>query len=571
MYIETVPNRNSPPAILLRESYRKDGKVVKRTLANLTKWPGHIVEGLRHLLKGTPLVSPDTLFEIKASTPHGHVAAVLGTIRRLALDKTISSASCRKRDLVLAMISERLLHPCSKLATTRLWHTTTLAEELGVGDADENELYEAMDWLLERKDRIEDALARHHLEDGAMVLYDISSSYYEGSTCSLARYGHNRDKKEGRRIIVYGLLTDEHGCPVAVDVYPGNTGDPTTVADQVEKIRGRFGLKNVILVGDRGMLTQTNIDKIKEAPGMGWITALRSAAIRKLLSEGTLQLSLFDKQNLAEIRSPDFPGERLVACFNPLLQQDRRRTREELIEATQKNLLRVSKEIARHTKNPLSDKDIGLRVGKVINAYKVAKHFRVHIKEGALTWELVQTSIDAEAQLDGIYVIRTNESAERLSGEDAVRNYKRLTQVEFAFRSLKSLDLLVRPIRHRVEDRVRAHIFICMLAYYIQWHMRQDLKELLFDDEELGEDRSSRDPVKPATPSLSAAVKKKNKQNRNGMKVHSFTTLIADLGTLCRNRCRTKNNPDAPGFSILTNVTQMQEKALKLLGVYPVR
>lgn len=571
MYIETVKNRNSPPAILLRESYREGEKIKKRTLANLTKWPSYVIEGLRAVLKGTTLVQAEEHFEIRSSIPHGHVKAVLDFIKHLGLDKIIGSVRCKERDLVVAMIAERLLKPCSKLATTRLWHTTTLAEELAITDMCEDDLYSAMDWLLKRQDKIENALAQRHLQNGSMVLYDISSSYYEGHTCPLAEFGHNRDKKAGHKIIVYGLMTDDAGCPVAVNVYPGNTGDPNTVPDQVEKLQKRFKLDQVVLVGDRGMLTQTQIDKIIDKPGMGWISALRSSSIQKLLNEKVLQMSLFDKQNLAEIASPLFPKERLIACFNPLLCDDRRRTRDELLVATEKDLQCIVKDIARRTKTPLSDKDIGLKVGKIINAHKVAKHFRVNIQNSLLTWERKEESINKEMQLDGIYVIRTSEPATAMTDENVVRNYKRLSQVEQAFRTLKGVDLLVRPIRHRTEDRVRSHIFICMLSYYVEWHMRKALGEILFVDEDLDVERLSRDPVAPAQPSEKVAKKKKTKVNENGRIVHSFRTLIAEMGTICKNICNTKSNPENQTFTLFTIASEFQDKVFELLKMYPVR
>jgi transposase len=571
MYIETVKNRNSPPAILLRESYREGEKIKKRTLANLTKWPFYVIEGLRAVLKGSPLVPAEEHFEIRSSIPHGHVKAVLDFIRHLGLDKIIGSVRCKERDLVVAMIAERILEPCSKLATARLWHTTTLAEELDVTDMCEDDLYTAMDWLLKRQDKIENDLAQRHLQNGSLVLYDISSSYYEGHTCPLAEFGHNRDKKAGHKIIVYGLMTDDGGCPVAVNVYPGNTSDPNTVPDQVEKLQKRFELDQVVLVGDRGMLTQTQIDKVVDKPGMGWISALRSSAIQKLMNEKVLQMSLFDKQNLAEITSPLFPNERLIACFNPLLCADRRRTRDELIAATEKDLQCIVKDIARRTKTPLSDKDIGIKVGKIINTHKVAKHFRVNIQNGLFTWERKEESINKEIQLDGIYVIRTSEPATVMTAENVVRNYKRLSQVEQAFRTLKGIDLLVRPIRHRTEDRVRSHIFICMLSYYVEWHMRKALGEILFVDEDLDVERLSRDPVAPAQPSETVAKKKKTKVNKNGTIVHSFRTLIAEMGTICKNICSTKSNSENQTFTLFTKASEFQDKVFEMLKMYPVR
>jgi len=567
MFIDIVPNRKSPPAILLREAWREGQKVRKRTVANLTDWPREKVETLRRLLKNEPLMAPEEAFAIEQSLPHGHVEAVLGTIRKLGLDRLISSTRCRERDLVMAMMAERLIHPCSKLATTRLWHSTTLAEELGVGDADEDDLYEAMDWLLARQEGVEKKLAARHLSEGSLVLYDVTSSYYEGRSCPLARFGHDRDGKKGRPIIVYGLLTDGSGRPVAVEVYSGDTGDPSTVADQAEKLRHRFGLSHLVLVGDRGMLTETQIEKLRVYPGLGWISALRSAAIRDLVESGSLQMSLFDQRDLAEIRSPEYPTERLVACFNPLLAEERKRKRQALLEATGKELERISKQVARRTKKPLGKDEIGKKVGKVIDCFKVGKHFTVTIEEDRFSFVRNEEKIDREEALDGIYVIRTSEPAERLSAEDAVRSYKNLTQVERAFRSLKGIDLLVRPIWHHTEDHVRAHIFLCMLAYYVEWHMRKALAPLLFDDEELDGNRKRRDPVKPAQSSESAKKKKALRLTSEGLVVQSFDTLLMELGTRCRNRCRIKSDPKGPTFHQLTEKSSLQERAFQLLGL----
>jgi len=567
MFIDIVPNRKSPPAILLREAWREGQKVRKRTVANLTGWPTEKVEALRRVLKNEPLVTPEEAFAIERSLAHGHVEAVLGTIRKIGLDRLISSTRCRERDLVVAMVAERLIHPCSKLATTRLWHTTTLAEELGVSDADEDDLYEAMDWLLERQEGVEKKLASRHLSEGSLVLYDVTSSYYEGRSCPLAQFGHDRDGRKGRPIIVYGLLTDGEGRPMAVEVYPGDTGDPSTVVDQAEKLRHRFGLSHLVLVGDRGMLTETQIEKLRVYPGLGWISALRSAAIRGLVESGSLQMSLFDQKDLAEIRSPEFPSERLVACFNPLLAEERKRKRQALLEATEKELDRISKQVARRTQKPLGKDEIGKKVGKVIDRFKVGKHFTLSIEENRFSFVRNEDKIGREEALDGIYVIRTSEPKERLSAEDAVRSYKNLTQVERAFRTLKGIDLLVRPIWHRTEDHVRAHIFLCMLAYYVEWHMRKALAPLLFDDEELDGNRKKRDPVKPAQPSASAKKKKNLRFTSEGLVVQSFDTLLMELGTRCRNRCRVKTDPKGLTFYQLTEKSPLQERAFQLLGL----
>ena len=565
MYVESIPNRTSPPAILLRRAWREGKKIRKRTLANLSSWPTAQIEALRKVLRGETLVSTSELFAIERSTPHGHVEAVLGTMRKLGLPALIASKPSRERDLVLAMVAERLVQACSKLATTRLWHTTTLAEELAVGDAEVDDLYAALDWLLARQARIETKLAARHLKDGALVLYDASTSYYEGRTCPLARFGNDRDGKK-LPVILYGLLTDEAGRPVAIEVYPGNTGDPTTVAEQIDKLRDRFGLAHVVLVGDRGMLTQAQIDKLKQHPGLGWISSLRSPAIRSLVDKGYLQRSLFDETNLAEIRSPDFPGERLIACFNPLLLTERRRKREDLLAATEKDLERLSREVKRRTKTPLGKAEIGVKAGRILGRFKMAKHFRLTIADGAFSWARRQDTIERETALDGIYVIRTSQPQQELPAPDAVRKYKSLAVVERAFRCFKGVDLLVRPIRHRTEDHVRAHVFLCMLAYYVEWHMREALAPLLFHDEELKTDRARRDPVAPAMPSQSARAKKATRITKDGLPLHSFQTLLAALATRCRNTARLKSDASRT-VPIVTEPTPLQLRAFKLLGL----
>jgi transposase len=570
MYIETVPNRNSRPAVLLREGWREGNKICKRTLANLSDWSQARIEALRRVLKNEPLLSPEAAFVIERSLPHGHVQALLSAIKRIGLDSLIAAKRVRERDLVLAMIVERLIHPCSKLATTRLWHSSTLAEELGVSDATEDDLYAAMDWLLRRQARIEQKLAARHLRDGAQVLYDVTSSYYEGRTCPLMKFGHDRDGKRGRPIVVYGALTDAHGRPIALEVYPGNTGDPTTVPDQVQKLRERFHLDHVVLVGDRGMLTHVQIDKLKQFPGLGWISALRSADIQQLVQGGALQLSLFDEKNLAEIVTPQFAGERLIACHNPLLAQERRRKRAELLAATEQKLAGIAREVARRKRTPLTAAEIGKKVGAVLNRFKMAKHFDTTIQDGAFAYARRAQEIEREAHLDGIYVIRTSEPQSRLSAADAVRSYKLLAQVEHAFRCLKGIDILVRPIRHRDEQRVKAHLFLCMLAYYVEWHMRKALASLLFDDEQLDEDRKTRDPVAPAKPSAQAKKKKVVRVTTDGLPIHSFETLLADLATRCRNRCRIKSDPNGAPFAHLTEPTPLQQRVFELLELLPV-
>jgi len=571
MYIDIVPNRNSPPAILLRESRREGSKVRKRTLANLSALPAKQIDLLRRSLKGEEFYTFEELFEVVRNTPHGHVEALLGTMRKLWVPELVSSRPCRQQQLVLGMIAARLLFGASKLATVRLWHTTTLPQELGIQDTDEDELYRALDWLLERQGRIEKKLAARHLTEGALVLYDVSSSYYEGTCCPLAQFGHNRDGKKGRKSIVYGVITDGQGRPVAVDVYEGNTGDPTTVSDQVEKLRKQFGLDRVVLVGDRGMLTEAQIDQLRKHRSIGWVSALRAKQIQQLAEGGAIQMSLFDEQNLAEIRTAQYPGERLVVCYNPWLAQQRARKREELLAATDRQLQKVAQAVARRTKTPMDKAEIGLKVGRVLNRYKMGKHYRLRIHKGAFSYERRPETIEREQQLDGIYVIRTSEPSERMRSEDVVRAYKGLAEVERAFRCLKGLDVRIRPIRHWNEQRVRAHIFLCLLAYYVEWHMRKALAPLLFEDEQREELRTQRDPVRTAKPSACAQRKKQRKVTSEGFPVHSFDTLLALLGTRCRNLCRSKADKTGSTFSTVTELTDHQRRALELLGLYPVR
>ena len=568
MYVDTVPNRNSRPAILLRQSRREGKRTIKTTLANMTDWPKGLVDTIRLTVCGETMVPKDAVFAIEQSVAHGHVQAVLGIIKNLGVDDLIASKACRERDLVVAMIVERIIQPCSKLATTRHWHDTTLAWELGVEDADEEDLYAAMDWVLKRQKRIENKLAKRHLSEGAVVLYDISSSSYYGHTCPLAVYGHNRD---GMKLpcIVYGLLADDAGRPVAMDVYPGNTGDPTTVPDQVNKLRKRFGLSHIVLVGDRGMLTQTQIDTLREYPGLGWISALRTEAIRELVETKALQLSIFDQQDLAEITSDEFPGERLMACYNPLLAEDRKRTRDALLEATENKLKKIQAEIARRTNKPLEAGEIGVKCGKALKQHKMAKHFMLDIKDSSLQWKRNEARVEREASLDGIYVIRTSEASQRFSAQDTVRTYKSLSLVEQAFRCLKGVDLLVRPIRHRTVDHVRAHVFVCTLAYYVEWHMRKALAPVLFQDEELDQARWTRDPVAKAEPSASVKKKKTTHVTSDGWPVQSFQTLLAKLATRCRCRCRVGNQKAHAIVYELTEPTPFQAHIFDLLGVKP--
>jgi transposase len=552
---------------LLRRSIRNGKTVTHETLGNLSHLPDHLIDIIKRSLKGETFVPAADAFKITRSLPHGHVEAVLTMIRKLGLDDLIASEPSRRRDLVVAMIAERLLFPSSKLANTRHWHDTTLAEELDVADTTEDQLYDAMDWLLERQSAIEKKLAKRHLSDGALVLYDVTSSSYEGKTCPLARFGHDRDGKTGLPIIVSGTLTDADGRPVAVQVYPGNTGDPKTVPDQVEALTKRFGLSRVVLVGDRGMLTQTQIDVLKKHPGLGWISALRSGSIRRLLADGQLIRNDLETQRLAEISSPEFPGERLVACYNPQWAEQRRQQRHELLAATQAELEALAVSVARASDRTETAAAIGVRAGKIINHSKVAKHFTLTIRDGHLGWARKDDAITNEEMLDGISVIRTSEPAERLMAADGVRSSKRLALVEQAFRSLKGIDLLVRPIHHRTADRVRAHILLCLLAYYVEWHLRQAWEPLLFEDEELSVDRRHRDPVAPARTSESARQKKKTHVTPGGLPVQSFRTLMAHLGTRCRNMCIVSADPNRTPFRQVTEADALQAEALRLIAV----
>ena len=582
MHIDIVPNRNSNPTILLRESYREEGKVKKRTLANLSKLSLDQVQLLRQVLKGEQLVRGDTLFDVVSSHQHGHVQAVLKAMKQLRFEELIASQHTRKRDLVVGMVAARILEPMSKLATTRWWHTTTLPDELGVSDASEDDLYDALDWLLNRQQRIEKKLASRHLTEGGLVLYDLSSSYFEGESCPLAARGHNRDKKKGTLQVNYGLLTDPRGCPVSISVHPGNSGDPKTLLSQVKKVRERFNIENMVLVGDRGMISQTQIDKLVKMNGVDWITALRSAQIRKLVEDGTIELSLFDERNLFEFTHPDFPLERLVVCRNPLMAEKRARTRQSLLGATMKELDKVVGMVQR---GRLKGKDkIGVRVGKVVNKYsggvvspksvttppRMAKHFSLEISEGHFSYRILEEKVGEEARLDGLYVVRTSLSKGQMSGEDAVRSYKQLSHVERAFRSMKGIDLKVRPIYHHLEGRVRAHIFLSMLAYYVEWHMQEAWRELLFSDEEQ-EAKKERDPVAPAKRSAQALKKVHSRTLDDGTEVHSFHTLLMDLATIVRNTCRRKGGrASEPMFTLTTTSSVKQTRALKLLDTITV-
>ena len=570
MYIETVPNRNSRPAILLRQGWREGKRVRKKTLANLTDWPSEKVEALRQVLKGRRLIAPEDAFTVERSRPHGHVEALLTVCRRLGLERLIAAKRCRERDRVLAMVLERLLHPASKLATTRLWHCTTLAEELGVGDDDEDDLYEAMDWLLERQERIEQRLAKRHLHEGEPVFADVSSSYYEGRTCPLMRFGYNRDRKRGKTQLVYAVLSAPGGCPVAVQAYPGNTADPNTVPDQVVKLQERFGLERVVLVGDRGLLTQVQIEHLKRHRGLGWVSALRAPQVRALVEQHALQLSLFDEQNLAEIVSPDYPGERLVACYNPLLAEERSAQARGVADHDRSGVgTGRTRGGAAYPHAPWGG---GARTqGRAgAGATQDGQHFEWEVDNARLRYQRNAERIEAEARLDGIYVLRTSEPATRLSSHDTVRTYKGLADVERWFRTLKGLEVRVRPIRHREERRVRAHLFVCLLAGYVEWHLRRAVAPLLFDDETLEAARRTRDPVAPAKPTPRAREKKARRRTDDGLALHSLDTLLAELATRCRNTCRVLSDPTAPAFSLLTEPTQTQRRVAELIEMFPV-
>ena len=572
MYIETVPNRNSPPAILLREGWRENGQVKKRTLANLTKWPPQKIDALRRVLRNEPLVGREDAFDIQRSLPHGHVAAVLGTLRTLRLDRAIAGAESPERQRTLAMIVARILDPASKLATARGLAEATardsLTETLALGETDEDDLYAAMDWLLERQGTIERRLARRHLKDGALVLYDLTSVYLEGRRCELGQRGYSRDGRRGKLQIEFGLLCNAEGCPVAVEVFDGNTADPVTVGAQIDKLKRRFGFSKVVLVGDRGMLTEARIRHDVKPAGLDWISALRGPAVRSLVESGAVQMSLFDATDLIEVRSPEYPGERLMVCRNPLLAEERARKREELLEATEALLDPIVAATKREKRRLKGADKIGVRVGKVIGRYKVAKHFELHIEEDAFGYLRKPESIAAEAALDGLYVVRTSLTEGELDAEDTVRAYKRLSAVEHAFRSLKTVDLKVRPIFHRTAERVRAHVLLCMLAYYVEWHMRARLRPLLFDDHDPGSAQAARPSiVAPAQVSEAAKAKTRSKRTAAGQPVHSFRTLLGDLATIVKNRV-VPQVPGAEPFEVLTRPTALQREAFRLLGVH---
>jgi len=572
MYVVRVPNRGSPPAILLRESYREDGKVKNRTLANLSSWPEAKIEALSRVLKGAPppAAGLDGAFEITRSLPHGHVAAVLGTARRLGLEELIDPVPSRHRDLVTAMAVAQVIAPDSKLAIARGLRDQTaassLGEVLGVGSCDEDDLYAAMDYLHGRQEQIQDALAARHLASGTLVLYDVSSAAFEGRTCPLGAIGHPKDGVRGRLQIVYGLLTSPEGIPVAIEVFAGNTGGPKTVAGQVTRVKDRFGITKVVLAGDRGMLTAARLREDVGPAGLDWITALRAPQVKKLARDGDLQLTLFDPTDLAEITSPDFPGERLVACKNPFGEAERARKRESLLKATEADLEKIAAACAR-ARAPLRGTDkIAVRVDRVLNRRKVARHFTIEITDDSIRYARNQDSIAAEAKLDGIYVLRTSVAPDDLDSDQVVSSYKALAQVERAFRAFNT-DLDIRPIRHRTQDRVRAHVFLRMLSYYITWHLQARLAPTLFtDDDKPAASAARTSPVAPAARSPRAQAKAATKHTEGDQPVHSLATLLADLGTICLNTIAPAD-PATPGFRLVTTPTPLQRQAFELLGV----
>jgi transposase len=576
MYIERVPNRNSPPAVLLRESYREAGKVRKRTLANLSKLPDAVVDNMRLVLKGAKAVNqeefPD-ICRVLRSLPHGHVAAVLGTMNKLGLPQLIEEKKSRKRDLVVAMIISRIINPSSKLATARGVRAETanssLGEILGLSKSDKDEYYEAIDWLLSKQVDLENKLASRYLESGSLILYDLTSTYLEGTECSLAAYGYSRDKKKGKLQIVFGVLCDNRGCPIAVEVFEGNRLDRQTLAQQIEKVRDRFGIKQVVWVGDRGTITNANIlDNLKATEGLDWITALTKTQIRKLAEVDSIQLGLFDEKNVVELESADYPEERLIACRNPLVAEKNGKVREELLQATEKELEKIVKATSREKRALKGADKIGVRVGKVLNKFKVGKLFEIEITEESFSDRRKEEVIAVEKALDGVYIIRTSVDPEKMDSAETVRAYKGLSKVEQAFRCLKTIDLKVRPIYHYLDHRVKGHIFLCLLAYYVEWHMREALAPILFEEEDIEEIKSS-DKSGLLTYQPSAKTKKKARCKRNieNFPVHSFSTLLKDLGTITQNKIQINLKRESVSFEKITQPTALQQKALDLLGV----
>jgi transposase len=575
MYVERIPNRNSPPAILLRESYRDGDKVKKRTLANLSDWPAAKIEALRRVLRDEAVAPTDQqALSVLRSLPHGHAAAALGTLRKLGLDRLLSQGGRQPRRevaLCIAMTVARLIDPASKLATARGLDEETaicsLGQVLDLGAVDEQELYATLDWLVGQQQRIEQVLARRHLHNGTLVLYDVTSTYFEGRTCPLAKLGYTRDGKRGKLQIVIGLLCTAEGCPVAVEVFEGNVGDPSTVQSQVDKLKQRFRLERVVLIGDRGMITEARIEETVKPAGLNFITALRAPAIRSLAEAGTIQLSLFDQRDLAEITSPDYPGERLVACRNPLLADERARKRRDLLDATERELRHIQTRVRRQKRSLRGKDKIALAVCAVVNYYKMAKHFDVTITDDDLTFERKTEQIDAEALLDGIYVLRTDLEPKTLDATATVRAYKDLANVERAFRSLKTIDLEVRPIHHRRADRVRAHVLLCMLAYHLEWHMRRALRPILFDDHDKAAALAARSSIVAKAERSDAADRKAaTRRTHDGLPVHSFRSLLADLATVTRNTMAMVQSPDATCV-LYPQLTPVQDRAFQLLGV----
>ena len=572
MYIEKVPNRNSPPAVLLRESYREGDQVKKRTLANLSKLPDDIIDNLKLALKGATLSMNEGIpnhFEVIRSLPHGHVMAILETIKKLGLDKIISEKSSRIRNLVVAMIVARIINPKSKLATARGFNSETCSQSLGqlldLEKADEDELYNALDWLLEKQEKIEKHLAIKHLESGTLVLYDVTSTYLEGNGCELGKYGYNRDKKKGKTQIVFGLLCSAKGCPIAVEVFEGNTSDGATLSGQIEKVRKGWGIENVVWVSDRGILTNSKINElVKPIEGLDYITGLTKPQIRKLAEVEVIQLGLFEQVNLVEFESEDYPDERLIACRNPFIAQKNQLQREALLEAVEKELDLIVQATQREKRALKGQDKIALRVGKVLNQFKVNKYYNLEITEEGFSYQRKLELIAQETALDGVYVLRTSLESTLMDAATTVKAYKSLSQVEEAFRCYKSIDLKVRPIYHYKGDRVKAHIFLCMLAYYVEWHLKQSLAPLLFEDEEI--DDGSLNVIK-ASRSESAQSKERKKRNQENFPVHSFRTLLEDLGTICLNTVECTIREGSYRFSKITRPTQLQQKALDLLEV----
>jgi hypothetical protein len=578
MYVTVVPNRGSPPAILLRETYREAGKVKNRTLTNLSQWKPEKIAALRAVLRDEQQLPAGGGFEIIRSLPHGHIAAALGIARRLGLDPRLKSAQLmppgapRTRLLALALIVSRLIDPAAKLATARSLDPTTaghsLGAVLGLGAVNVNELYAALDWLLAQQSTIEARLARRHLGEGTLVLYDVTSTYLEGRRCPLGQFGYSRDGKPGKPQIVFGVLCTPQGCPIAVEVFAGNTADPSTLKVQIDKLRRRFGLRRVVLVGDRGMITQARITEELQPAGLDWITALRAPQIQALAAdEGPLQISLFDERDLVEITSPDYPGERLIVCRIPALAAERGRKRGELLDATEQALCAIQTRVRRKRRPLRGAAAIGEAVGAVLNRKKMAKHFIRSITDDDFTFARNDAAIAAEVKLDGVYVLRTPVPRDALDTEATVRSYKALSTVERAFRSCKTVDLEVRPVYHWNEDRVRAHVFLCLLAYHLEWHMRQALAPLLFDDHDRAAAQARRrSPVAKATVSPAAQRKAASKHTADGHPVHSFRTLLTDLATLTRNTVRFGTGLNA---TVLATPTALQKHAFDLLAVAP--